>query len=490
MVEPTYLELQQQVLKLQQQVIDTQLQLREQRQLMICPLDYKYYDEKLAQYISGAATWRACAEVQVALMRGRLHFGKATAENVAEMEAAFKIFSPADTHDLEEKVTRQDQLAVLREFRKYVIQDTYDKMHPGTTSYDILDTARNLMFKRVAEELIKPKALELLKTLVNLAEEYENRIQVGRTHNQWTSPVTFGYTIAAYASRLDDRIDKLVDAADKLEGKISGIVATSASVATVLGREVALPFQQYVLEEILGLKVCRDASQVVSKEKLTDYAHAYVSMQGVLADMANTMRLLQSSEISEISGRETKARLGGSSADPSKNNPIQFENVAGVWEEVMSGMNVIYHLQVSDHSRDLRGSVQARFQPQHIIAIVYDSLKRMAKQMSDIVVNEEAMDRHLAAANRYPAEALNAVLKAYNFPDAHKTVQEFSKRAMRENRPLIEIALEDPEIHLLWETRITEEQRGHLENIRLYSGFAQENTVDIVTRIRQKHKSE
>ncbi|MFH1054072.1 MAG: lyase family protein [Candidatus Woesearchaeota archaeon] len=476
---PTYEQLEHQVASLTNE-------LREQRQMMIHPVDYKYWDKDVADCISGAAQWRACANVQVQLMAARHQFGLANDENVQEMQRAYKLFSPANANDLEGEL-RHDQLAVIAELSKYTSQDTHDKMHPGTTSYDILDTARNWCFKKVVYDVVLPKARSMLRTLVDLAEQYADRVQVGRTHGQFTSPITFGQSIAIYASRLDTRIDKMKEEADSLQGKISGIVGTYASVGTVIGLEKAREFERYVVEELLGLKVCLHSTQVVSKEELADYGNAFVTMMGVLADMANTMRHLQRSEIGEVSGRETKERLGGSSADPSKNNPIQFENANGVWEQAIAGMNLIYHLQVSDHQRDLRGSVQARFEPQTTIAIVYDALKRMDKTMGNLAVNEAAMDRNLSSANAMPAEAMNAILKAHCFKNAHEVVKGYAREAARSGKNLVVVAFEDSAFKSLWYNSFTEDQRMHLRDIKLYTGLAVENTRLTVERLKNKY---
>ncbi|MFH1316850.1 MAG: lyase family protein [Candidatus Woesearchaeota archaeon] len=473
--------------QLEQQVAHLTTELREQRQMMIHPLDYKYWDNDIAAHISGAAQWKACANVQVQLMVARHQFGMANVQNVQEMQNAYLQFSPANADDLEGEL-RHDQLAVIAELGKYVSQDTRDKMHPGTTSYDILDTARNWCFKKVVYDVVLPKAKIMLKTLVDLAEQYADRVQVGRTHGQFTSPITFGQSIAIYASRLDTRIDRMYEAADSLQGKISGIVGTYASVGTVIGLDKVREFERHIVETLLHLKVCPHSNQVVSKEELADYANSFVTMMGVLADMANTMRDLQRSEISEVSGRETKERLGGSSADPSKNNPIQFENVNGIWEQVIAGMNLIYHLQVSDHQRDLRGSVMARYEPQTTIAIVYDALKRMDKTMGNLAVNEAAMDRHLSSANAMPAEAMNAILKSHNFKNAHSAVKGYAREAVRSGRNLVTVALEDPEFKSEWYHSFTEDQRMHLRDIKLYTGLAVENTRLTVERLKDKYK--
>lgn len=75
---------------------------------------------------------------------------------------------------------------------------------------------------------------------------------------------------------------------------------------------------------------------------------------GVLADFANDMRMLYSSEIQEVTSMDAAKRLGGSSADAGKNNPINWENIAGKFAVVESGMRVLYAMITTDFQRDLR----------------------------------------------------------------------------------------------------------------------------------------
>jgi adenylosuccinate lyase len=52
-----------------------------------------------------------------------------------------------------------------------VSEQTKALLHPGTTSYDILDTARSYMLKRVYEEQLRPTISTTIEKLINLAEE-------------------------------------------------------------------------------------------------------------------------------------------------------------------------------------------------------------------------------------------------------------------------------------------------------------------------------
>lgn len=75
---------------------------------------------------------------------------------------------------------------------------------------------------------------------------------------------------------------------------------------------------------------------------------------GVLANFANDMRILYSSEIQEVTSMDAAKRMGGSSADAGKNNPINWENIAGKFAIVESGMRILYEMMRTDMQRDLR----------------------------------------------------------------------------------------------------------------------------------------
>ena len=52
-----------------------------------------------------------------------------------------------------------------------------------------------------------------------------NTPQMGRTHGQHAVPLTFGFAMALYVSRLGQRLDQIVTAARNLRGKFAGAVA-------------------------------------------------------------------------------------------------------------------------------------------------------------------------------------------------------------------------------------------------------------------------
>jgi adenylosuccinate lyase len=453
-----------------------------------CPLDYKYHHEELVPFLSAAGEVEKFAEVQAALMSGLQKFGKATQDDVDAMYAAIDKIDPASVFYLEKNVTKHDQNAVIRAISEFVPPETAMKIHPGTTSYDIIDSARAAIYKTVTTDVLLPAAKDLLSIFVQLAWKYADRVQIGRTHGQWTSPITFGYSMAFFANRQAKRINKLEEAANNLEGKVSGITGTHASPGTIVGLENALEFERYVLEDCMGIKQSEISMQITAKENLADLGHAVVTLDTVLADLSNTMRHLQRSEIAEVMEYYDKSDQVGSSADPGKRNPITFENVNGVWEAVISGQFVIYHLGVSDHQRDLRNSAPARFEPNHMICMMYDGIKRLTKIMSKIKVDGDRMDEILDLADDYSkTECLTAILKKHEVPDAHEKIRKIVIDARKKGRILVDVAREDDEIGRVWNVKFDERDKKALKHIRNYIGLAPKKSRDIAQKLNRNY---
>lgn len=452
----------------------------------ISPDDGKYEKsaDKLRGYLSAEAKWRECANIQANLLEVRVCYGQAKPEQACEVINALSKINPLNMHLLEELVTKHDQLAVIEEIGRHVSPETKALLHPGTTSYDILDTARASLLKKAWYQVIRSEVSQSIKQLCDLAERSINILQVGRTHLQDTSPVSFGATLAGYAARIANRTELCDQYFDNLKGKISGIVGTGASIEMVIGKGKSLDFEEKVLAG-LDLKPDHTATQIVQKEALADVGHGLTTLMHVLADFTNDIRMLYSSAIGEVTSRDNAERLGESSADATKNNPIQYENITGKAVVVESGMRILYEMIHSDFQRDLRGSVQGRYQPQAMMAQVFEAFNRLNKSLPQLSVNEDIISRNLKNIRRNPSEAMVAILRGEGFVHSkygvgHDFVKEIGKKAKRENRSLMKVALEDSEFELLYKTLPSYKKgilNGKLEN---YLGCSTEKAMENV----------
>jgi len=446
----------------------------------ISPEDGKYADasEDLYPYLTPRAEWLACVNVQRILLETRTKFGQAKEENVQELEKAIKKIDPLNISLLEKEVTRHDQLAVIEEIGRHVSPETKALLHPGTTSYDILDTARSYLFKNAWTKVIRPELKSVTDQFCDIAEESIDILQVGRTHLKYTSPVLFGGTMAGYAARLANRIQSLDKLFKNLKGKISGIVGTGAGIEMVIGEGRAIAFEKAVLSK-LDLDPDHTATQIVQKEALADVGNGIVTLAHVLADFAGDIRLLYSSDIEEVTSRDSAQRLGGSSTDASKDNPINYENMEGKVPEIESGMRVLYAMVKTDLQRDLRSSVQARYQPQAMMAQTYEMSCRMSKALDQLSINKDKVAENLQKVREFPSEAMVSILRGERwvhsqYGEGHTFVKEMSKMAKKGGSPLLSFAYEDEEFKKIYDNLPENKRRILQGELELYTGAAKE----------------
>lgn len=454
--------------------------IAEFRMRNISPDDGKYYQEALIPYLSQEAEWKACAYIQLILLQTRKEMWLASENNCNELEEWYNKFNSLNASLIEKDVTKHDQLAVIEELWRHISEETKALLHPWTTSYDILDTARSYLLKRVYEEQFRPVVSEMINKLIEISEELIKptedwkirALQVWRTHLQNTSPVPFWATLAWYAARLADRLSKCDNSFWELKWKISGIVWTWASVEIVVWHGKSMEFEKKVLEK-LWLEPDNTATQVVQKEYLADVWNSLVTLMKVLEDFANDMRMLYSSAIWEVTSRTWAARLWWSSADASKNNPINWENIRWKSAVVESWMTVLYRMITTDFQRDLSNSVQARYQPNLMITEIYESFKRATKALESLSVNEDKMSDNLKSVRENPSEALVAILRWEKWAHSelwiwHDFVKEMAKKSKKEWKNLIDVCLEDQEFKELFEI-LPEEKKAILKwELELY----------------------
>lgn len=461
----------------------------------VCPDDGKYGEaaDPTRKYLSARAEWMMCAQVQLVLLKTRKLYGpKVQQWHIDELEAAMHKINPLNMALIEgdkDLKINHDQLSVLEEIGRYVSPETKALLHPGTTSYDILDTARSYLFRTAWKEIIRPEIIKAITKLSDLAYWHLNTLQVGRTHLQYTSPVLFGVTLASYARRMSERTEKLDACFDDLRGKISGIVGTGAGIEMVLGEKKSLEFEKDVLN-CLDLKPDYTATQIVQKERLADVGNGIVTLALVLADFCNDVRILYGSDVGELTSRDNSERLGGSSADATKDNPISYENMCASSVVIESGMRILYSLIQSDLQRDLRGSKLARYQPQMMMAELYEMFTRLNKALPNLSVNEDRMAENLQKVRDNPSEAMVAILRGEGWvhPEygvGHDFVKVAGRKAKKEKRKLIDVAMEDEHFREVY-GRLTELKQETLKGqLEYYVGSSRKRArANLISSLR------
>jgi adenylosuccinate lyase len=454
----------------------------------ISPLDYRFVggDAKLAKelqpYLSAAAVIRYQARVEGALALAMADAGicdRATADTIAR--AADRI-TPQEVAE-EEKTTHHDLRALVNVIRAQVSDDAKRFVHLGATSYDVIDTANALRYREAVERVVVPAVAAVVARCIAIAEAEADTPQIGRTHGRHAEPITFGFAVAAYVSRLGDRIERLQYFAKRLPGKLSGAVGAY----NALGLLTADP---HALEErflaSLGVERRSTSSQIVEAEGWADLAHACVTTMGVLANLADDMRNLQRSEIGEVAESFTSEQVG-SSTMPHKRNPVSFENVKSIWKAFVPRVITTYLDQISEHQRDLTNSASQRFLGELVAATAYAS-RRMASTLEGVRVDRDRLKANLAMSRgAIVAEPLYVLLAKHGHPDAHEAVRRLTLDADRGSRSVLEVVAQDTELRD-YLTKLSPEERRILERPEEYRGLAAEVARDVATTWRERLK--
>jgi adenylosuccinate lyase len=445
----------------------------------ISPLDFRYYGrkektrQKLKPYLSEEGAVRYLAKVEAALTKTLAKRGVCSKKIAQEVEEACSKVTAQEVY-LEEDRIKHNIRALANSIRKRVSDHAKPFVHFTTTSHDIICTADAARFKDFSNNVLVPSLINLERALIYLSLREKNTLQIGRTHGQHAEPITFGFAIAQYVSRLGTRIKAIQKTANNLRGKIAG--AVGAYNASSLFFKDPEAFEKDILAE-LKLKPSPISTQVVEAEYMADFIHSVTSCFGVLANLADDMRHLQRSEISEVAESFGKKQVG-SSTMPHKRNPINFENVKSMWKEFMPRMNTLYMDQICEHQRDLTNSATSRFIPE-ILAGLYVSITRLTKVMSNLVVDKQNINKNFNLNKEMiTAEPAYILLAAHNHPDAHEFIRELTVESQKTKRPFRELLFKSEELKP-YLNKFTKKQIEILKSPESYLGIASQKVDKI-----------
>ena len=405
------------------------------------PLDARYYDSEVARYLSEASRIAYQAYVEAALAYALAEAGICSSQVAEQIEAAAgKVTAEAVAE--QEKTTKHDVKALVNVIKSQLPDEAKPYVHFGATSYDIVATALSLQLRDAINHVILPRLVELEKTLLDLTARYADTVQIGRTHGQHAVPITFGFAMAEYVSRLGSSISSLQVLTGKLKGKFSG--AVGAYNALSLFVDDPIEFEKKLLG-YLDLEPAPYSTQIIPAENYVRLIDELVVTAGIMANLSHDMRHLQRSEIAEV--REAfEAGQTGSSTMAHKRNPWNFENVVSLSKQVTAQIvNANLNLS-SEHQRDLTDSASARFYP-IVLASVAAMTSRLQRVMAKLEVDEDNMQRNLhLSGGAIAAEPLYLLLEKYGHTTAHEVSKHLSHQALEAGKTLYEVASTDSSI--------------------------------------------
>lgn len=435
----------------------------------IDPLDNRYFDPEVAKYLSEQSRIIYQAYVETALAHTLAENNICSPAVAEEIEASARNLDINKVYE-EEKTTRHDIKALVNTIKAGISDEAKPYVHFGATSYDIIANAQVLQLRDVTDEIVLPRLKSLIKVLAGLTDKYAETPQIGRTHGQHGLPITFGFAVAEYVSRLTNTYSALKDLSGSLKGKFSGAVGSYNALSVFVDKP--LEFEKAVLDKA-GLKPSEYSTQIAPPEQLIRLLDEYTILAGIMANLGNDMRNLQRSEISEIREKFAEGQTG-SSTMAHKRNPWNFENVVSMYKQVLSqSLNANLNI-ASDHQRDLTDSANSRFYVL-VPAITANMISRLEKVMSAIEIDEEAMKRNLEMSQgAIAAEPLYLLLEKYGHTSAHEAAKKLSQASLDKGISLYEAASASDEIASYW-SKFSDGEKDIIRNPEInYLGLSAE----------------
>ena len=320
-------------------------------------------------------------QVELLVCEGWAREGAIPQEALAKIRQAS--YDPGRMKEIEQE-THHDVISFLRSVQERLGPEGRF-IHLGLTSSDVLDTALAVQLKE-AGILLSNSLATLMQEVERAAVQYKYTLMVGRTHGIHAEPTTFGLKLALWVDELRRGQQRLAAALEQVAvGKISGAVGTHATVPPQI--------EEFVCEE-LGLGVAPVSSQIVPRDRHAHFLTTLALLGSSLEKMAQEIRHLQRTELSEAFEPFATGQQG-SSAMPHKRNPELCERVCGL-ARVLRGFAVTAMENIALwHERDISHSSAERIILPDACTLIHYMLHIFTAVMSGLEVDEERMKVNL-----------------------------------------------------------------------------------------------
>ena len=344
-----------------------------------------------------------------------------------------------------EQETHHDVISFLRSIQEQLGPEGRF-IHLGLTSSDVLDTGLAAQLKE-AGILLTTSLADLVQTVAQAAVQYKYTLMVGRTHGIHAEPTTLGLKLALWVDELRRGQERLAAALEEVTvGKISGAVGTHATVPPQI--------EEFVCEQ-MGLGVEPISSQIVQRDRHAHFITSLALLGSSLEKMAQEIRHLQRTEISEAF-EPFAAGQQGSSAMPHKRNPELCERICGL-ARVLRGFAVTAMENIALwHERDITHSSAERIIIPDACILAHYMLHTFTHVMSGLQVDVERMEANLNMTGGliFSQRILLALIdKGVGRQEAYKMVQRSAKKVWSmaskgaiHEPALLEALSSDPEV--------------------------------------------
>ncbi|MEA5669210.1 class II fumarate hydratase [Stenotrophomonas sp. MH1] len=311
-----------------------------------------------------------------------------------------------------------------------------DHVNLGQSSNDVIPTAIRVSAQLATVETLLPALRHLRKTIDKRGRGLGKVVKTGRTHLMDAMPLTFAQEFGAWSAQLTSAQGRIEDALKRLRRLPLGgtAIGTGINADPRFGGKVAK-----VLSTGTGVKFDSADNKfegLAAQDDAVELSGQFNALAVALIKIANDLRWMNSGPLAGLGEVELPALQPGSSIMPGKVNPVIPEAT------VMAAAQVIgHHTAITVAGQT--GNFQLNVTLPLIAANLLDSIQLLSSVMNlladkvfaGLVVKQERV-REALARNPILVTALNPII-------GYEKAAAIAKRAYKEQRPVLEVAVED-----------------------------------------------
>ncbi len=322
---------------------------------------------------------------------------------------------------------------------KAIDADAARYVHWGATSQDLIDSGLVLQL-REAFQLVDEQLRGICGTLAKLADAHRATPIVARTWLQQAVPTTLGIKFAGWLDALRRQRIRMADASKRIlvlqfggaAGSLAALGNNGLRVSEALAADLRLTLP--------------DMPWHTERDRVAEAAALFGLLAGTLGKMARDVSLMAQTEVGELAQPAAEGR-GGSSTMPQKQNPVACAAVLAAAVRVPGLVSTMFAAMVQEHERALAGW-QAEWETLPIICLSGEALQQMSGLLSGLEIHTDRMLANLEITRGLVyAESVTMLLAGrLGKAAAHELVERASAKAVKENKHLRDIVMDDPQV--------------------------------------------
>ncbi|MGH8112123.1 MAG: class II fumarate hydratase [Rhodanobacteraceae bacterium] len=310
-----------------------------------------------------------------------------------------------------------------------------DHVNYGQSSNDVMPTAVHVSAVLAVHEQLLPALTHLRRTVDRRARQLKNVAKTGRTHLMDAMPVTFGQELSGWSAQIASGIARIGDSLKRMQQLPQG----GTAVGTGINADPR--FARAFCRELSKATRVRFSSMdnffegLASQDAAVELSGQLKVLACSLMKISNDLRWMNSGPLAGLGEIELVALQPGSSIMPGKINPVVPEAMTMVCAQVIGNDAAI---TVGGQAGNFQLNVMIPMIAYNLlqsITILANASRLLAdKAIAGFKVNKHHVDEKFAL-NPILVTALNPVI-------GYEKGAATAKKAYKENRPIMDVALE------------------------------------------------